>query len=948
MCDKKNSVLIIETECLVLSPDFKLLDENQVMLKVPRQNNMYSFDLKNVAPSGDALAEVNNSNLANNMLHLDPIRSNRPTIVEVPSELPKVSMEQALVITALKEELRNIKGKAVVENIVTSPSIAQKIYEIDVQPIDSSSLHNKMVHSEYLRILELLIIVRQTCTSINKSSANLVAVNLKNKDKKVRIYESATSSRNKNTKPTSSSNIVSNKPLLSSIGVNTTSSTSGSKPTGTTKKYRILRTPGNGCPLTRITKTTKVPFKKPIALENDTPKPVVTLVYSRKPRRSKTSVPASKSKINKSMTANNKEPSKYEESKVSNVPSSSLDKCRNDHVAKIMGFSDYQIGNVIILKASKTKSWLWHRCLSRLNFGAINHLARKSLVRGFPKLKFEKDHLCSACAMGTSKKKTRKPKSEDTNQEKLYLLHMDLCGTMRVASINEKKYILIIVNDYSWFTWLKCLRSKDEAPYFIIKFLKMIQECLKTHVHCIRTDNGSDFVNQTLREYYETVGISHKTSVARSPQRNGVVERRNHSENLGKLQPKADLGVFIGYVPTKKAFRIYNRRARRIIETIHVDFDEMTTMASKQSSLELALHEMTPAAISLGIVPDPPSSTPVDHPAPEVIALIAKVVALEPTTSTGSSFSTTVNQDSPIPSNSQTTTKTQSSIIPGDVEDDNHDIDIAHMDRDPFFGIPIPKVSFDQSSSMDSNHTVVHSDHKISEPNRKWTKDHPLENIIGQLARPVSTRLQLHEQAIFWRFLKNKAQLVARSYRQDEGIDFEESFAPVVRIESIRIFLAFAAHMNMVVYQMDVKTAFLNGFQDTRRSASDSMQFLGNRLVSWSLEMQKSVAISSTEAEYIALSGCCAQILWMRSQLTDYGLGFNKIPMYCDNKSAIALSCNNVQHSRSMHIDIIYHIIKEHVENEVIELYFVNTEYQLADISLQLLAEKELNFLSTS
>ncbi|GJU20402.1 retrovirus-related pol polyprotein from transposon TNT 1-94 [Tanacetum coccineum] len=183
----------------------------------------------------------------------------------------------------------------------------------------------------------------------------------------------------------------------------------------------------------------------------------------------------------------------------------------------------------LLSKASKTKSWLWHRRLSHLNFGAINHLARHGLVRGLPKLKFEKDHLCSACAMGKSKKKPHKPKSEDTNQEKLYLLHMDLCGPMRVASVNGKKYILVIVDDYSRFTWVKCLRSKDEAPNFIIKFLKMIQVRLKVPVRRIKTDNGTEFVNQTLREYYEKVGISHETSVARSPQQNGVVERRNRT-----------------------------------------------------------------------------------------------------------------------------------------------------------------------------------------------------------------------------------------------------------------------------------------------------------------------------------------------------------------------------------------------------------------------------------
>ncbi|GJS45519.1 retrovirus-related pol polyprotein from transposon TNT 1-94 [Tanacetum coccineum] len=131
----------------------------------------------------------------------------------------------------------------------------------------------------------------------------------------------------------------------------------------------------------------------------------------------------------------------------------------------------------LLSKASKTKSWLWHRRLSHMNFGAINHLARHGLVRGLPKLIFEKDHLCFACAMGKRKKKPHKPKSEDTNQEKLYLLHMDLCGPMRVASVNGKKYILVI----------------------------------------------------TLREYYEKVGISHETSVARSPRKNGVVKRSNRT-----------------------------------------------------------------------------------------------------------------------------------------------------------------------------------------------------------------------------------------------------------------------------------------------------------------------------------------------------------------------------------------------------------------------------------
>ncbi|GJX23616.1 copia protein [Tanacetum coccineum] len=255
--------------------------------------------------------------------------------------------------------------------------------------------------------------------------------------------------------------------------------------------------------------------------------------------------------------------------------------------------------------------------------------------------------------------------------------------------------------------------------------------------------------------------------------------------------------------------------------------------------------------------------------------------------------------------------------------------------------------------------------------------------------------------------LKNKARLVAQGFRQEEGIDFEESFAPVARIDTICIFVANAANKNMTIFQMDVKTAFLigelkeevyvsqpegfvdqdnpshvyklkkalyslkqapracllmcpkdtgmsltayldvdnAGYQDTRRSTSGSAQFLGDKLVSWSSKKQKRTAISSTKVEYIALSRCCAQILWMRSQLTDCGFQFNKIPLYYDDKSAIALCCNNVQHSRAKHIDVRYHFIKKQVENGIVELYFVQTEYQLADIFTKPFPRERFNFL---
>nr|GEW03112.1 putative ribonuclease H-like domain-containing protein [Tanacetum cinerariifolium] len=152
----------------------------------------------------------------------------------------------------------------------------------------------------------------------------------------------------------------------------------------------------------------------------------------------------------------------------------------------------------LLSKALKTKSRLWNRRLSHLNFDTLNKLAKDGLARGIPKLKFQKDYLCSACALGKSKKFSHQPKAEDTNQEKLYLSNMDLCGPMRVESINEKKYILVIVDDYSRFTCVKFLRSKDEAPGAIIKCFKNIQVCFYATVRNVREDNGTEFVNQTL------------------------------------------------------------------------------------------------------------------------------------------------------------------------------------------------------------------------------------------------------------------------------------------------------------------------------------------------------------------------------------------------------------------------------------------------------------------
>ncbi|GJX66380.1 retrovirus-related pol polyprotein from transposon TNT 1-94, partial [Tanacetum coccineum] len=171
----------------------------------------------------------------------------------------------------------------------------------------------------------------------------------------------------------------------------------------------------------------------------------------------------------------------------------------------------------LLSKAIKNKSWLWHRHLNHLNFGTMNDLARKDLVGGLPRLKFEKDHLCSACQLGRSRKATHKPKTVTTIMDVLHTLHMDLCRPIRVQSISGEKYILIIVDDYSRVTWVQFLRTKDETLEFVIKLPKQLQVGLNKTVMNVRTDNGTEFVNKELTAYYESVGITHEKTILRTP-----------------------------------------------------------------------------------------------------------------------------------------------------------------------------------------------------------------------------------------------------------------------------------------------------------------------------------------------------------------------------------------------------------------------------------------------
>nr|GEU88708.1 uncharacterized mitochondrial protein AtMg00810-like [Tanacetum cinerariifolium] len=740
--------------------------------------------------------------------------------------------ENVLVITALKDTLTKLKGKVVVNEAVPLHSIDPELLKIDVAPLAPKLRNNRTAHNDYLRhtqeetatlreirIQELLIILKQTCPCINDLGTKLMAVTPKNNNKKIRFTEHIPSSGNTPVKKTSSTNVVSNTPMLSSTRVNLFSSASGSQPQGNTKKDRIRQTQskakknkledhprtvgpslnnkksvvntkaiscvtnsklnvnsdlkcatcngclfsdnhdlyqptgkmfttighkwrptgrtfilvGNVCPLIRITTTDIMPLRKPNPLESNTSKPVVTLVYSRKSKAAKKKVPVSNSKINKSLVANKNEPNNSWGSTITNVPYSIIE-CRlsklfsakfgNDHVAKIMGYNDYKIGNVTI---------------SMVYF-----------VEGLGHNLFSVGQFC------------------DSDLEVAFRQHTCF------------------------------IRNLDG-------------------VDLLTGSRGNNLYNLSLQDMM--------------------------AKNLGKLQLKADIGIFIGYAPTKKAFWIYNRRTRRIVETIHIDFDELTAMASELSSSGPALNEMTPATIII-----PPVQTE----------------------STGSPSSTTVNQDAPSPRN------------------------------DPLFGVPIPKVTSAQASSM-----ISQSPRGIFINQSKYALE-SLKKYGFESCDPVDTQMV------------EKSKL--DEDKEGNAIDpsnYHDMISTLLYLIASRPGLQFTICMcartinQGLWYPKDSSVALIAfadadhaGCQYTRRSTSGSLQFLGERLISWSSKRKKSAAISSTEAEYIALSGCCAKIIWMRSQLTDYGHRFKKFPMTMDTTidQQVAIDEALVLHAKRLRI----------------------------------------------
>ncbi|GJU94566.1 retrovirus-related pol polyprotein from transposon TNT 1-94 [Tanacetum coccineum] len=453
----------------------------------------------------------------------------------------------------------------------------------------------------------------------------------------------------------------------------------------------------------------------------------------------------------------------------------------NDQIALILVYGDLVQGNITIKRGNDLlTAWLWHRRLSHLNFETINLLSKYDIMTGLPKLKFIKDHLYSSCELGKAKRKSFKTKTTPSSKRRLQILHMDLCGPMRVESFNGKKYVLVIVDDYSRYTWTHFLRSKDETPEVLIDFLKLVQRGLHAQVRIVLTDKDTKFLNKTLHAYFAQEGIEHQT--------------------------------------------VYNKRTRVIVETIHVNFDELPYMASNHVISDPVPQCPTTALEQGTLTPGPQSQENVPQAAETVttsneLDLLFSLMfneLLNGTTIIVLKSSTVTAADAP---NQPPTITAIENINQAETNIEN-----AQVEEDEFnniFSTPVQDRGKTSSRYIDSSNMHIFYQHPSE---HHWTKDHTFKQVIGNPSQSIRTKRQLEIDGEICMFaltknkrdeentvIRNKSHLVAKGYGQKEGIDFKELFAPVAQLEAVRLFVVYFAQKSFPVYQMDVKTTFLYG-----------------------------------------------------------------------------------------------------------------------------------------
>ncbi|KAL8095322.1 hypothetical protein AgCh_036693 [Apium graveolens] len=584
----------------------------------------------------------------------------------------------------------------------------------------------------------------------------------------------------------------------------------------------------------------------------------------------------------------------------------------------VLDFDEQQ--EEICLATVQDQQYLWHRRLGHVHMDLLRKISSHDLVRGLPKLKYKKIEPCSACQLGKQVKTSFTSKNKVSTSVPLQLLHLDLFGPERYVSLGGKNYAFVIVDDYSRFTWVLFLRSKDEVFAEFKDLITNIETKYSFKLKTIRSDHGGEFEKDFIT-FCKSRGITHEFSAPRTPQQNGVVERKNRTlqettrtllhesklprkfwaeavhtscyvlnrvlirpillktpyellkkrtpnisyfrvfgskcfildtqNNRGKFDAKSTEGIFLGYSTTSKAYRVYNSVKNKVEESINITFHESSRNISQidEDTADLSSHSQMRQSHSEKSQSHSDKSNSQDSPGPSQ-------------SSDNSAGSTQASDESSGSPKTPDSVSNVNSVTPPDKSSQ------AEM-RQSLLNETTP-IHFQADNSNEEEMSNI----QLPKSSRT-VKNHPPDNLLTDLDQGIFTRSRLHNLCAFcafvaefepknaqeavadehwsvamqeelnqfercdvwelvpppqdakiigtrWVFknkkdedgniIRNKARLVAQGYNQQEGIDYEETYAPVARLEAIRILMAFAAHKKFKLYQMDVKSAFLNGY----------------------------------------------------------------------------------------------------------------------------------------
>nr|GEX03558.1 hypothetical protein [Tanacetum cinerariifolium] len=483
--------------------------------------------------------------------------------------------------------------------------------------------------------------------------------------------------------------------------------------------------------------------------------------------------------------------------------------------------------------------------------------------------------------------------------------------------------------------------SKDETPEVLKEFLTMIQRNLQAVVITVRTDRGTKFLNKTLHVVFKEEGIKHKTSTARTPEQNGVVERRNYGENFDKMKEKGDPCILVGYSTQSIGYHVYTKRTRLIFESIHICFDEIKEMSKTSVTNDTS-----------GLVPQRKKVSDYDNsePVPQLQNVSSSADAhvssqqeldllFDPLYDEFFTIGTSSNNKSSSPTNNsnqqdtQPTTNIQPTSAPSTPtyvhakENNDNQAEEEHLQDDEFtnpFCTSVQEVAESSSHNIGNLNVPTFNQPEVSK--YRWTKDHPLEQVCRNPSKPVQTRRQLvtdpkmcmfalteevyvaqpegfvdpdhpekakYALEILHKHGMEKGQNIGTPMATKPKLDADLSGNPVdqtdyrSKIESLMYLTSSRPDIVQAGSSFGL-TPFSDadhaGCIDTCKSTSGGIQFLGDKLVNWMSKKQDCTAMSSAKAEYVALSASCAQVIWKRTQLQDYGLNYNKIPLYCDSQ----------------------------------------------------------------